>query len=180
MATVPSPATVAALAKVTAGWGNSSVRDIFTFLMSTRQIVYLNQASAQSAVVASTFTDILFDQEAIDRDGQHSTVTNTNRITIGNTLGWYLVLGIINYPGNNTGNSRRAQIALNNVAVNGTLKITSPLSSTFMSVMTWGLVQSTAAADYITLQAWHDATSSLVPSISGAYRSTFGAVWLGT
>lgn len=170
MATVPTVKTWATGDDLSAAVLNSGVHDPLQFLLNSAPFAALTQNVAQAAFAATTFTDILFDNEVADTDAQHSTVTNTGRVVIGGTLGYYLVFGTVAFDSDVTGTTRRARLTKNGSGVNGSQFILPP--ATFTSVATVAqVVQSTTGTDYVTLQGYHNATSPLATAVSGDYRS---------
>lgn len=170
MATVPTVKTWATGDDLSAAALNAGVTDPLQFLLNGAPFAALTQSVAQAAFAASTFTDITFNSETADTDAQHSTVSNTGRVLIGNTLGFYLVFGTVAFASDATGDTRRARIAKSGTGVNGSQSINGKTAS-FASVATVAqVVQSTASADYVTLQGWHDAGGSIATAVSGDYR----------
>lgn len=178
MATVPTVKTWAAGDDATAAVLNSGVKNPIQWLLNGFPYADLRQSVTQAVFAASTWTDITFTTEDADTDAQHSTSSNTARIVIGGTLGYYLVFGTIAWPNDSTGVTRRARIAKNGVAVTGSH---GRLPAGEVSVSTPArIIRSTAAADYITLQGYHDASSSIAPQVSSDFTSTLTAFFLRT
>ena len=188
MATVPTAATAAVGDKIaaTATW-NSGVRDPINFLLKVtsgnRAAVCLTQNSAQTGWTDSAFTAVTFDTEVVDNDAQHSTSSNTSRVIIGTTLGWYLVSGTYASASNTNGNNRRAAIYLNGAVINGTQVVVASNASGLATVQTpWFLVQSTASGDYVELMGYMSTGSSgtIGTAVSASYRSSLTVVYLGS
>lgn len=180
MATVPTPASATVNKKVTAAAFNAGVRDPLTFLLSGKPVAHVTQDAAQSAFAASTWTSITFPSEVVDLDSQHSTSSNTSRVLIGNTLGYYLVCGVVCWATNNTGNSRRSRIALNGSPVLGSFgKAYVGDGAVVTSVTPMVVVQSTVSTDYVELQGYHDAGSSIGTVSTSEARSSLTVVYLG-
>lgn len=180
MAAVPSQVSASVGGKIPAATWNDDVRDAINFFVANRPIAAVVQNTAQAAIATATFADILFDAEVLDRDGQHSIVTNTGRVVIGNTLGWYRCSGYVAWVGGSV-TSRRAQVALNGVAQNGSLSIEMAAATGFTAaVLHPFLVQATVSTDYVTLQGMQDSGGAIAPSVSGAYRSYFLVEWIGS
>lgn len=99
MATVPSEMTYSAGSVLTGAQLNSNLRNAVNFLIAT-PLAILRQTTLQ-AITSSTWTSILLDTEDIDRDGMHSTVTNTSRATAV-TAGYYLPGGKVSFASNST------------------------------------------------------------------------------
>lgn len=178
MATVPTVLTAAIGDDLTAAGFNAGVGNALTFLLRGAPFCAINQGTAQAAFAASTFTSITFDTEVADTDSQHSTSSNTSRINIGTTLGFYLVTGVVAFASNSTGGTRRAQLALNGTGIGGSQGI-SPVSSSIVSAaINPTVVQATSSGDYIELQGWHDASSSVATLVSGSYRCSLTALFV--
>lgn len=70
--------------------------------------------SVGQSIPNSTATDVTWDVESLDTNGFHSTVTNTERITIpSGYAGKYLVVAQLSYGNNATGDFRRSIIYKN-------------------------------------------------------------------
>jgi hypothetical protein len=70
--------------------------------------------STGQTIANSSFVDVTWDTEDLDTNGFHSTVTNTDRITIpSGYAGKYLVISQLSYGNNATGDIRRAAIYKN-------------------------------------------------------------------
>jgi hypothetical protein len=161
------------------------IKGTYDFLATTRQIAHLVQQTAQTGWTTTTFTAITFgtSSETVDRDGQHSTSTNTSRIVIGGTLGLYAVTGTYGAAANAAATLLRAAIALNGTRILGGLSTTSPASSaSALSVSTpWVVVQAGASGDYVELQGYMVAASGTIGTgVSANHTSTLTAIWLGT
>lgn len=181
MGTPPAPANVAALAKATATQQNNEIVAGINWMIGTRPLAQAVQNTAQAAISSGVNTAITFDAESIDRDGQHSLVTNTSRITLGNTLGWYLITGQVAWPNTNTTGSRGCFLRLNGAgAVDGSQYSIGAQASTQSALVPPLLVQATAAADYIELMATQSSGVAVAPLVSSAFRSYLTAIWVGS
>lgn len=177
MATLPTTPTAATVgSKVLASNWNSQVQLSEEFFRVNRPIAALKQTSTQSLTTA-TFTGITFDTELLDRDGQHSTSVNTDRVIIGTTLGWYKVTGTVAFAGNATG-TRRAAIYLNGAVSNGYAIVTP--NATFTSVTVMALVQATVSTDYVQLMGWQDSGVALSTAASSGFQSYLTVEWIGS
>lgn len=123
----------------------------------------MKQTVAQAALVTGTFNDVLWDTEEIDRDGGHSTVTNTNRYTAV-TAGWYEVATSILWTSNTAG------LRLLRLGVNGTTfyRISDAPSATVSGSATSSGVGSVFlnVGDYVTVQARQDSGGNLQFSVA--------------
>ena len=176
MATVPTALSASIGNDLGASSFNTGVRDFLNFLLKNAAYTWLVQASAQTGWTASTFTSITFTTETADNDGQHSTSSNTSRVVIGNTLGWYLVIGTYASASDASGVTRRAQVALNGTVVSGSTGITP--AAGFATATAWCLVQATSSGDYVELQGWTDATTTRGTAVSGGLTSSLAAIYL--
>lgn len=177
MGTVPVPATYTALHKHTAAELNA-VRDALNWLLTTGPACSVYQTVAQAALASGVWTSALFAGEYIDTDNQHSTSTNTSRIVIGGTLGWYLVSGVFCFTASVGGTYRGARIAKNGNPVaggagNGPANGATPAIPTGVV-----LVQATAAGDYVEVQGRHDVAAGLVTSVGTDYACSLTALWV--
>jgi hypothetical protein len=174
-----------------ADWG-SYVKGTYDFLATTRQIAHLVQQTAQTGWTTATFTAITFgaSSEVADRDGQHSTSSNTSRIVIGGTLGLYAVIGTYGAAGNNVATLLRAAIAFNGTRLAQGMSTVGPLgvsatgtaaSGSALSVTTpLCIVASTVSTDYVEIQGYVSAASgTLGTSVSTDFASSLTAIWLG-
>lgn len=181
MATIPAPSTAVVGAKISAARYNADVRDSANFFQINSPTFFGFQSTAQTAFAASTWTPVqLNGAETIDRDGQHDTVTNNSRVVIGNTLGYYRVSGVVPWPSNATGTNRRARVYLNGVAINGSQIIVPPASTFVTCVVPPVIVRATASTDYVELIAFHDASTSIAPVVSGDLASCFTVEYIGS
>lgn len=150
----------------------------------TRPIAFLAQTVAQTGWTSGTFTAVTFSAEVVDRDGQHSTSTNTSRVTIGGTLGWYRVSGLYVPAGNSAATLVRANIGLNGTAVAGSFSSQSPASNSNTLGVPTGtvLVQATASTDYVQLFGSETAASGTLGTAVGGSgsASSLCVEWIGS
>lgn len=159
-----------------ADW-NAYVQGGFSWLLSSRPLAQAYQSATQT-LTTGVFAALTFTAEVIDRDGQHSTSSNTSRLTLGTCPGRYWVFGRLVIAGNATG-TRWLKVLLNGSSdQNGVYAKASPNASD-TAVDVFGLVQITNASDYVELLALQNSGGNLATVVSGAYACTFGAVWLG-
>jgi hypothetical protein len=86
VATVPVQITWVTGSIVTAAQLNANVRDAVNFAISPP--LFVGRQTIVQSVPNSFTTGLTLDVEDVDRDGGHSTVTNTSRYT-SQTQGWY-------------------------------------------------------------------------------------------
>jgi hypothetical protein len=183
MGTVPTLTAWAAAQKIAAAKLNA-IHTAANWFLSTKPLLYIAQGTAQTGWTSATFTSITFAAtDTLDRDGQHDPASNNSRVVIGNTLGWYRINGLYVAPSNTATTLLRAQIALNGTAVDGsTSSVNCTATGGFLGLPTTSVfVQATAAADYIELQGSQTAPSGTIGTgLSGAFRCSLSAEWLGT
>ena len=132
------------------------------------------QGSVQTLTTA-VWGAITLDQETVDSDGGHSTVTNTSRYTC-QVAGWYLVWGVVAFANNVTG-LRASKIFKNGAAILGGEGLGAPgatvgsTSSCFTSVQL-------AVGDYIELYAFQQSGGNLATLNNGEAASTLTALWV--
>jgi hypothetical protein len=168
MATIPSQETKAVADLVTAAWANSDVRDSVNFILSNKPLGFYVQQTAQTGWSSAAFTAVTFtgSTEMLDRDTQHDNVSNTSRVVIGETLGWYRVSGVYVAAQNSACTLVRACIAYSSAGgasteVNGSATSMSPVSTgSTLAIPTASIyVEATNAADYVELRGWMTAAS---------------------
>lgn len=138
------------------------------------------QSTAQ-AFGAAAFTLVNFDAaDDVDNLGIHDPVTNNNRFNIGLALGWWLVIGTVAF-GAASGKGVRSRLIMNGVtSVNGGYSSQPAYTAAgagFITCTSIGLAQATAAADYVSLQAYTDVASSAI--VSGDLRPSMTCIYQG-
>ena len=137
---------------------------------------YLSKSANQS-IANNTTTSITFNTEQFDTDGFHSTVTNTERITIPvGKAGKYLIIGQLAYASNSTGNR---YISLNK---NGTIDFGRVNVAAFNGDLTWviaSIVLNLAEGDYVYINADQNSGGSLNAYGADINVTTFSATFLG-
>jgi hypothetical protein len=144
---------------------------------NTAVAVQCNKSGNQS-INNSTVTIVTFDTETVDTDGFHSTVTNTDRLTVpSGKAGKYLVVATANFAGNATGirqlllYKNTTQVAENVIASN------SGGGSTNANAQ---IIVDLAVGDYMSYSVWQNSGGALniQGSAAGVY-SQFGMTYLG-
>ena len=178
MATLPTTPTAATVgSKVTASNWNDQVQLPEEFFRLNRPVCLVYATAAQS-IPNTTNTAILFNTERLDRDNQHSTSANTDRVVIGNTLGWYRVTGSVSFVANATG-IRTAFIWLNGAGV-GTYAYThATATGNTQTVTVTSIVQATASTDYVQLGCFQSSTASLNLNVTTSTSSLL-VEWIGS
>lgn len=183
MATVPVVPTKAVGDLVLAADWNDYVKGVRDFLIAGKPVAVAKQTVAQSGWTSATYTAVTFTTEDLDRDGQHSTVSNTSRFTIGGTLGWWRLSGVVTITGNTNTTLARAGFALNGSIIGGTVSSIAPAStSNALAIATHAmLVEATAAGDYVELMGWVTAgAGTLGTNVTGTFQSGVCLEYLGT
>ncbi len=127
---------------------------------------HLVQQSAQTGWTTNTLTLITFGSgsEVIDTHDLHDTGTNTGRIVIGKSLGWWAISGTYAAASNAATSIIRAAMYKNGSVINGSfggLQVSS--SSSFYTVQTPVLlVEATSASDYVELYGHQTAGSGTI------------------
>ena len=147
-------------------WASASTNFVGCSLYST----------AGQAISSSVTTAVTFANEHIDTDAFHSTVTNTDRITIPSGKdGKYLIYGQVRYDTNSTGR-RIVYIQLNNTTDLAVGEDT-PGASTKTTVKT-SIIYTLTAGDYVRLNTYQtQGTSQSLLTDDGSVL--FGLVYLG-
>ena len=139
--------------------------------------VFTTQATVQSGITTATWSDIILNgTPATDTKAACSGAAN---VVIGKVIGWWLVSGVVTWVGNATGTTRRARVALNGTPINGSFSTTGPLATRVSVATPTVLVQASVGTDAVTLQGYHDATTSIAPEVTNEVRCSLTAVYIG-
>lgn len=134
------------------------------------------------ALAAATFTALTFGSaDDVDNLGIHDPTTNSTRFNLGAALGWWLLVGTFATPGTAVAGGRRMRWVMNGASgVNGGYVAFPSITPTggFWSAQSTALVQATASADYVELQAYSDA--ALTTTVSGDLRSAVTCIYQGS
>jgi hypothetical protein len=137
---------------------------------------YLSKSANQS-LANNTSVSITFDTEQFDTDGFHSTVTNTQRITIPTgKAGKYLFIGQLAYASNSTG------LRYATLNKNGTTNFGRAMNAAISGDVTWLVVSSVinlAEGDYVQMNADQNSGGSLNALGTGIDVTTLSATFLG-
>ena len=178
MATIPTEITFVVGAVLTAAQLNSGMRDLGNFWISGRPLCLVTQSVGQ-AIPTGAFTPLTFDVETIDRDGMHSTSTNTDRLTAV-TPGWYMLGGGVGFAGPGAASTRRGcQWQLNGSAITGGSVLISVGGTSAQAVPARAFPVYLNAGDYLRLAAYQDTGSSLTTGSSDS-ASTASALWISS
>lgn len=181
MATKPTVTQVATGSKATATQWNNAVYQQWQFLDIVKPVCQLT-ANAATSLVNGVWTAVNFDTEVIDTDSQHSTVSNTSRVVIGTTLGWYRCSGVVTFSGSATGSRYGAKLALNGTDVNGAQNLFANYSSSVQQTASLAaiFVQSTLSTDYVELLGFQSSGGAMNTQITSALRPCFSVEYMGT
>jgi hypothetical protein len=143
----------------------------------TAAAVQVNKSGNQS-ISNSTVTIVTFDTETVDTDGFHSTVTNTDRLTVpAGKAGKYLVVATANFAGNSTGirqlllYKNTTQVAENVIASNSSGGSTNANAQIIVDL---------AVGDYMSYSVWQNSGGALnIQGIATGVYSQFGMTYLG-
>lgn len=159
---------------------NAYVDNGMAWLDGGRPVVHITQASGSTqTLTTATYTAITFTTETIDRRSQHSTSSNTSRVTATADLGTYAVFGQVAFAGNTTGD-RRAKLV-----TNGTTDIVGPFGifpsgSAFGTSCCAGIWIPASSTDYIELYGYQSSGGNLATAASGAFTSSLMLWRLGS
>lgn len=180
MGTVPSLTAWAAAKKITASL-LQAMSDAVTWLISSKPFAQFVQAVAQSAWTTATYTALTWSTEVVDTDSQHSTVSNTSRVVIGTTLGWYRCRGTVCFAVNGAATVFRGAIALNGAVVEGSMTsipVNAPTGGAHAIPVEFE-VQATNATDYVELMGYMAAPSGTIgTNVSSGAKSSFTVEWI--
>lgn len=132
---------------------------------------------ANQSIGDAAWTDFAFNQEEEDTDGFHSTVTNTNRITIPTGLdGVYLFLGEVQWASNATG-VRGLRFMKGATSAKGLdLRMANNGITTNMST---NARYRMSAGEYMTFQGYQSSGGNLNADYVASYSVFFSAIFLG-
>lgn len=132
--------------------------------------------SSDIAAADSSAVILTFDTELFDTDSMHSTVTNTDRITI-NTPGKYAIWGNVQWEINTAGR-RNIALRLNGDGVNelAVTELGADPITTAVVVQTVSTIYDLAAGDYLQLKVLQTSGGSL-DVISRSHYSPVLAAW---
>jgi hypothetical protein len=156
---------------------NTNVRDAVNFL--TAQPLAVLYTTAVQSIPTGAWTAFTFDSESIDRDGGHSTVTNTSRYT-SQTSGWYLLLGTGVYATNTTG-FRGLAIEQNGNVGNLYARLQLPPATAGQTSLTTGAVLFlTSGTDYAELAGFQNSGGALNTVITGLESPRLQVFWISS
>ena len=176
MATLPTTTSKSVGAKVQALDWNTYVKGNDDFFIFNRPVC-LAYTNVTQSIATSAATNLLFELERIDRDNQHNTATNTDRVVIGNTLGWYRVTATVSWAANATG-VRNIFIGLNGATVTGAYMHGSATGAVQVQQVTT-IVQATASTDFVTAGVFQSAGVALSTNITTSTSSIL-VEWIGS
>lgn len=162
---------------LTAAQLNTYLSSAMSFFIGGMPLCIVRQTVAQS-IPNTGGTAITFDTEDIDRDGMHSTVTNTSRLT-AQTAGYYSAYGLAAYASNATG-SRAAILSINGTGVAARAAFTAAITGVAIGN---GVGISTMVylnvGDYLELLARQDSGGALNTGVVSP-QSALSVRWVST
>ncbi len=176
MATVPSTFTFAAGAVLTAAELNTYVSYPVSYFLAPPLFIG-RQASATQSTTSGSWTSILLDTEEIDRDGGHSTTTNTSRYT-AQTAGYYTVNAIVAWNSNSTG-ARATRLAVNGSAVAGRA-VAWQAAASLITASEISAPVFLNVGDYVEMQGNQVSGGSLSTSINADFAPMMSCRWMST
>lgn len=164
---------------VTAAYMNTNIRDAGNFFVAV-PLAVLRQTVAQS-IPNGAFTALLLDTEDIDRDGGHSTVTNTSRYT-AQTAGWYTFQGSINFTANVTGQRTIVFRPNGGAATTYKNKVQIPMAGTVGSgsVVTTATFSMNGTTDYVEILGWQNSGGALLTYITDEGNPSMAVRWVSS
>lgn len=170
MATVPVPRTWTVGELLTAAKLNTDARDAINFLLAP-PLAVLTKNAGQS-ITSGSYGALLWQTESVDRDGGHSTVTNTNRYT-AQTAGYYAMTTYAEWSLENTTGFRRIAYRVNGSTV--THQATQPPSVSNCQANLSGLLF-LSVNDYVEVMA--DQSSGVTMTVPATAR--WDVAWRST
>lgn len=134
--------------------------------------------SATQSLADNAFTALVFNSEAYDTDGMHSTSVATGRITF-NTAGLYLVTfhGTLDVG---TYNHAEVNLRLNGATTIATGDNMDNATTTFGKTVGFSTVYKFAAAQYVELRIFQDNAANAARNLTaGPDGNGFTATWIG-
>ena len=133
--------------------------------------------SANISISNDTNTALTFDTERFDNDTNHSTASNTGRLT-ATTAGKYLIIGHAEFAANGTGR-RGLSIRLNGAAGQQSNAGEHTNSGTVTTLLETQAIWNMAATDYVELMAYQNSTGSLNVVFTENSSPEFEMIYLG-
>jgi len=163
MATVPVEMTFSAGSVLTAAQLNTNVRDAVNFVIAP-PLAVLRQTVAQifTTGIGAAF---LFDTEDLDRDGGHSTTTNTSRY-VSQTAGWYQMQGTAMFAVSNTSTGLITGFSLNGASsrFGGNFQVG---NAGFVGVLPSGATVYLSVGNYVELIGYQSSGGNLNSQVTG-------------
>jgi hypothetical protein len=143
---------------------------------STFTGVSLSKSADQSFSVG-TGANTTFDVELYDTNGYHSNSTNNDRITIpSGKAGYYLIQARVYWQSN--GNGTRIAMIRKNAGATQLARFVAAATSTNITINLQTIVY-LDVADYVVLENYQDANTTIVVFGDGQQNTTFSATYLG-
>lgn len=171
MATVPNPRTWTVGELLTASKMNTDVRDALNFLLVNKPLAVLY--TTNTITPNNSFVNVTWNQEILDRDGGHSTSSNTDRYT-AQTAGWYRVHCWVSFNDSFDANVRGLSLSHSADSIIGTNYKTSP-SNGYNTGLNVEAVTFMSVNQYVTVNAFSRNSQSLG---TGATANRFEIEWV--
>lgn len=177
MATVPATFTAAAGSVFTAATWNTYSRDAVAFLVAPP--LFIGRQTNSQNISTSTWTAITFDTEDIDRDGGHSTSSNTSRYT-AQTQGYYLCSGKVAFVSNST-NRRWTRWDVNGSEINATRLSAQAANGDATEIPGVGRWVFLNVGDYVELKGFQDSGGTVATNVStSGDQSLLNLQWMSS
>jgi hypothetical protein len=177
VATIPGTMVYSAGSVLTAAEMNTYVSTPTSFFTGGMPLAIMRQTVSQS-LANGGLTALTLDTEDVDRDGGHSTTTNTSRYT-AQTAGYYDCVAVAAFA-NNTTNARWIALCINNAAVPGRVSIISPAPGAALTLITISGMVYLNLGDYLENQARQDSGGPLSTFVTSPYQSLLSVRWVST
>lgn len=164
---------------VTAAYMNTNIRDAGNFFVAV-PLAVLRQTVAQSFPTGA-FTALLLDTEDIDRDGGHSTVTNTSRYT-AQTSGWYSFQGSINFAVSTVGQRTIVFRPNGGAATTYKNKMQIPMAGTVGtgSIVTSATFFMNGTTDYVEVLGYQNTAGALLTWVTDEGNPSMNVRWVSS
>jgi hypothetical protein len=159
---------------IATAWGQG-VNDNFDWLATPPAARAYN--SADLAIANTTKTVLTFDSEVFDTASIHSTSSNTGRLTAP-VAGLYHIEGHATFAADADG-TRRLYCMLNDTTDIWITQVGPNASASIVLSAGFSFMYRLAAADWVSMWAYHAAGASLNIEHGGSYSPTFGMRWIG-
>jgi hypothetical protein len=162
---------------LTAAQLNTYLSNAVSFFLAP-PLALLRQTVAQS-VPTGAFTALTMDTEDLDRDGGHSTTTNTSRYT-AQTAGYYLCSGLVGWSSSATGR-RATRWQVNGSATNASDAIFAAVIASAINVVPPTKPIFLNVGDYLEMAAFQDSGGALLTAVAvGSDQPGSSILWVSS